>query len=127
MARVEVCWRSTPDERCRIGSAVHAALVEALRVPADDPTVIVIERDPDGVVAPSKVSSRYTIVSVTMFSGRTLTAKRRLYASLVRRLTACGVPTSDVLTVLEELPMENWGVDGGIPASETNVGFEVDV
>jgi len=45
----------------------------------------------------------------------------------VKGLEACGVSASDVLTVLEELPMENWGVDGGIPASETNVGFEVDV
>lgn len=48
MARVEICWQSTPDERRRIGTAVHTALVEALKVPADDPTVIVIERDPDG-------------------------------------------------------------------------------
>jgi len=102
-------------------------LVEVLKVPADDPTVMVIERDPDGVIAPSKVCDRYTIVSVTMFSGRTSTAKRGLYASLVRGLEACGIPASDVLTVLEELPMGNWGVDGGIPASETNVGFEVDV
>lgn len=127
MARVEVCWRSTPDERRGIGIAVHAALVEALKVPADDPTVIVIERDPDVVVSPSKVRDRYTIVSVTMFVGRTPTAKRRLYASVVGGLEACGVPASDVLTVLEELPMENWGVDGGVPASETNVGFQVDV
>lgn len=89
--------------------------------------MIVIERDPGGVIAPSKVCDRYTVVSVTMFLGRTSTAKRRLYASLVSGLEACGVPASDVLTVLEELPMENWGVDGGIPASETNVGFEVDV
>ena len=127
MARVEVCWRSTPDERRRIGIAVHAALVEALKVPADDPTVIVIERDPDDVVSPSKVCDRYTIVSVTMFSGRTSTAKGRLYASVVRGLEECGVPASDVLTVLEELPTENWGVDGGTPASETNLGFQVDV
>jgi hypothetical protein len=32
-----------------------------------------------------------------------------------------------VLIVLHEQPMENWGVDGGTPANEVDVGFKVDI
>jgi hypothetical protein len=40
---------------------------------------------------------------------------------------ALNVPANDVLIVLHEPPMENWGVDGGTPASEVDVGFKVDI
>jgi hypothetical protein len=32
-----------------------------------------------------------------------------------------------VLIVLHEPPMESWAVSGGIPASEVDVGFKVDI
>ena len=127
VARVEVCWSSTDEERQAIGRSVQAALVEALGVPADDPTVIVIDRAHDTLVAPSKVSDRYTTVSITLFLGRTFASKERLYASIVDHLGVCGIPARDVLTVLHEVPIENWGVDGGVPASKTDVGFRIDV
>ncbi len=59
--------------------------------------------------------------------GRTLTAKRRLYGAVVRRLADCGIPPKDVLTILDEVPASNWGVDGGVPASETDVGFTIEI
>ena len=62
-----------------------------------------------------------------MFAGRSMDAKRRLYDAIVQRLMALDVPANDVLIVLHEPPMENWGVDGGTPASEVDVGFKVDI
>jgi hypothetical protein len=38
-----------------------------------------------------------------------------------------GVPSSDVLIVPHEPPMENWAVNGGIPANDVDVGFKVDI
>jgi phenylpyruvate tautomerase PptA (4-oxalocrotonate tautomerase family) len=127
VARVEVCWDSAPEERLDMAGAVHAALVHALRVPADDPTVLVIERGAGVVVAPSKVSDRYTIVTVTMFAGRTAETKRRVYEAIVNNLESCAIRPADVMIVLDEVSPENWGVDGGIPATEVDVGFQVDI
>jgi phenylpyruvate tautomerase PptA (4-oxalocrotonate tautomerase family) len=42
-------------------------------------------------------------------------------------LGSAGVPEQDVLIVLHEPPMHNWGVDGGTPASEAEIGFEVEI
>ena len=70
---------------------------------------------------------RFTLVEVTMFAGRSLDAKRRLYRAVVRNLGRLGVPASDVLTVLHGVPLENWGIRGGTPASDVDLGFEVGV
>jgi phenylpyruvate tautomerase PptA (4-oxalocrotonate tautomerase family) len=53
--------------------------------------------------------------------------KRRLFRAIVTALEPFGVPTDDVLIVLHEPPMQNWGVDSGVPASEIDVGFKVDI
>ncbi len=62
-----------------------------------------------------------------MFPGRSTNAKRHLYQALVRNLAPLGIAPSDVFIVLHEPAMENWGVRGGFPASEVDLGFKVDV
>jgi len=42
-------------------------------------------------------------------------------------LGALGIPPGDVFIVLQEPPMENWGIRGGRMASEVDLGFEVQV
>ena len=127
LARVEVLQGLPSEERRGVIDAVHAALVEALEVPADDPTVRLVEHRPENVRMPPDRSDRYTVVEVTMFAGRSIQTKRRLYEAIVRNLNACGVPSDDVLVVLHEPGMENWGVHGGSPTSEVDVGFKVDI
>ena len=41
-------WAASAADRLTAASAVHAAVVQSLRVPSDDPTVIVIDQDPAG-------------------------------------------------------------------------------
>jgi phenylpyruvate tautomerase PptA (4-oxalocrotonate tautomerase family) len=72
-------------------------------------------------------STRFTLIQVTLFAGRSLDAKRRLYRAVVRSLGRLGVPPSDVLIVLHEVALEHWGIRGGTPASEVDLGFEVGV
>ena len=107
--------------------AVHDALIEALRIPVSDRTLRLIEHEPERFSAPPGKGPRYTIVEITMFSGRSMDAKRMLYAAIVRNLGTLGVPPGDVKITLIDVPLENWGVRGGKPASEVELGFEVRV
>ena len=107
--------------------AVQAALREALRLPEWDRTLRLIEHAPDHFAVPPGRGPRYTLVEVTMFSGRSLAAKRALYQAIVRNLGTLGVPADDVKITLLEVPAENWGIRGGQPASEVDLGFEVEV
>lgn len=127
LVRIEVMRGLSPAKRRRVMAAVHEAVIDALQVPPDDPTVRIVEHDPADVIVPSGKTSRYTVVEITMFAGRSLGARRQLYEAIVGRLAACGVPANDVLVVLHEVGMENWGIEGGRAASEVDLTFRVDV
>jgi phenylpyruvate tautomerase PptA (4-oxalocrotonate tautomerase family) len=128
LARIEILEGRTRGEKEALMEAVRIALSEALQTPEDDPSVRLSEypREQFSVPYPDRCSDRFTLVEVTMFAGRSMDAKRRLYETIVRRLVALNVPALDVLIVLHEPPMENWAVNGGTPASEVDVGFAVD-
>lgn len=129
LARIEILEGRGGAEKRGIVQVVRAALCDALRAPPEDPVVRLVEysRDAFSIPYPDRHGDLYTLVEVTMFAGRSMEAKRRLYAAVVRGLGEFGVPPEDVLIVIHESPMENWGVDGGTPASEVDVGFKVDV
>ncbi len=62
-----------------------------------------------------------------MFAGRSMDTKRRLYRAIVDAVSALDVLEHDILIVLREPPMHNWGVDGGVPANEVDAGFKIDI
>jgi phenylpyruvate tautomerase PptA (4-oxalocrotonate tautomerase family) len=107
--------------------AIQSALREALKIPEADRTLRLVEHSPSHFAIPPGRSEKYTLVEVTMFSGRSMDAKRALYQAIVGNLAALGVPPFDIKIALIETPPENWGLRGGMPASEINLGFKIDV
>jgi phenylpyruvate tautomerase PptA (4-oxalocrotonate tautomerase family) len=100
-------------------------------------------------VAPSEQEQPMPLVRLEVRKGRSATQKRVLldaaHAALVEAL---GIPdhdrmqrivehtradfelppaSSDVFVVLQEAPIDNWGIRGGQMASEVDLGFEVQV
>jgi hypothetical protein len=86
-----------------------------------------IEHPASHFAVPPSRGEKFTLVEVTMFSGRSMAAKRAPYQAIVRNLTALGVPALDIKITLIEAPPENWGLRGGMPASEIELGFKIDV
>jgi phenylpyruvate tautomerase PptA (4-oxalocrotonate tautomerase family) len=127
LVRIEIIKGPPVAERKHLLEGVHAALVEAFGIPDDDRTQRLIEHDPENFEIPRGAGERYTLIEITAFPGRSATAKRSLYEAVVCNLEGAGVPTSDISVVLHEPPMENWGIRGGKPASEVDLGFRVDV
>jgi phenylpyruvate tautomerase PptA (4-oxalocrotonate tautomerase family) len=127
LVRVEIIRGRSLAERKRLLDGVHDAFVEAFGIPDDDRTQRMIEHDPENFEVPPGAGERYMLIEITAFPGRSPTAKRHLYQALVRNLGEAGVPASDISVVLHEPPMENWGIRGGKPASEVDLGFHVDV
>jgi phenylpyruvate tautomerase PptA (4-oxalocrotonate tautomerase family) len=106
---------------------VQSALLSALKIPDYDRDVVLDIYDAATRIVPTGRSERYTRIEVVMFSGRSLDAKGALYQALVANLSALGVPATEIKIILQEVPAENWGLRGGQPASEIDLGFEVDV
>jgi hypothetical protein len=107
--------------------AVQSALRDALKLPDYDRDVVLDIYDETKRIVLTGRSQRYTRVEVTLFAGRSMEAKRALYKAMVANLAELGVPETEVKTVLIEVPAENWGLRGGYPASELDLGFKIDV
>jgi phenylpyruvate tautomerase PptA (4-oxalocrotonate tautomerase family) len=107
--------------------AVQSAMLAALKIPDWDRDVTVDTYSETQRIVPIGRSQRFTRVEITMFAGRSIEAKRSLYQTIVQNLAALGVPELEIKIVLNEQPLENWGVRGGLPASEIELSFKVDV
>jgi phenylpyruvate tautomerase PptA (4-oxalocrotonate tautomerase family) len=127
LVRIEILEGRSVDERRQLLQAVHDALVEAFEIPDDDRTQRIVEYDPINFEIPPGKSDRYTLIEITAFPGRSRTAKAALYEAIVQRLGDLGVDATDVSIVVHEPSLENWGIRGGRPADEVDLGYRLDV
>jgi len=97
---IEVRKRYTKEQEEALIDAVHAALMDGIKSPEWDRN---------------------------LFSGRSLNAKKAFYRAIVNNLGKLGIPADHVKVLLRESAAENWGVRGGVPASEVDLGFKVEV
>jgi phenylpyruvate tautomerase PptA (4-oxalocrotonate tautomerase family) len=127
VARIEVRKSRPVEEVAAMIEAVYQAQREAFKVPEGDRQIRYVEHRPEHFAVPPGKSEDYTLVEINIFPGRSLDAKRNLYQSIVRRFGELGIVPSDILIILQEPPLDNWGLRGGVPASEIDLGFKLDV
>ena len=127
MSKIEVRRPRPPEQVQAMIDAVYLAQREALKVPEDDRQIRYIEHLPEHFAVPSDKTENYTYVEILLFPGRSLEAKRHLYRSIVERFGALGISPHDVFIVVQEPHLDNWGIRGGQPASEVNLGFSLNV
>jgi phenylpyruvate tautomerase PptA (4-oxalocrotonate tautomerase family) len=109
----------------KIRDLVLDSVVESLKLPADDRNIRLIEYEPEFF----QMKPPYEmLIEITMFSGRTKETKKRLYQTIVEKLDSNGLMNKNkVFIILNEQPAENWGIHGGIPADEIDLGFKVNI
>lgn len=102
---------------------VQDAVQEGLRLPSDDRNIRLIEYEPEFLTLKKPYQ---LLVEITLFQGRSKKAKKELFRLLVGALEEkLGIPPETVFIVLNEQPLENWGLRGGIPADEVKLAFKV--
>ena len=127
LAKIEVRKSRTPAQVQAMIEAIYSAQREALKVPEHDRQIRYVEHQPEHFAVPPGKSDNYTVIEICMFPGRSLDAKRALYQAIVNRLEPLGIPRDEVFIVLHEPPLDNWGFRGGVPASELDLGFKLNV
>ena len=115
------------DENRRLLDAVHAALVEAFKIPDADRHQILLEHDARAFEIPADRTEAYTLVEIVAFPGRSVEAKRKLYQSLAARFEAAGVSAGELFVVLTEPPLENWSPRHGVSSADVKPSFKLDV
>jgi phenylpyruvate tautomerase PptA (4-oxalocrotonate tautomerase family) len=124
---IEVKRNWPPEQQQFLIEATHAVMVEALKIPEHDKLIRFVEHRPEHFAAPPGTSENYTLVEISLFPGRSLEVKRKLYQGIIKRFGEIGIEPKEIRIVLYEVPMENWGIRGGVPASEVDLGFKVKV
>ena len=106
--------------------AAQRAIVEGIRIPEADRCVRLHELPAEAILAPPGTTEKYTIIEISMFKGRSVEAKRRLYAALARELGAFGLEPHDIKVYIQEGEREDWSV-GGVALSDVELGFTIEV
>ncbi|TWJ19222.1 tautomerase family protein [Geobacter argillaceus] len=127
LAKIEVRRSWPPDQVQSIIEAIYLAQREALKVPERDRQIRFFEHKPEHFHVPPGKTENFILVEIALFAGRTLETKRSLYQAIIKNLSTVGIAPDDIFIVLHDIPLDNWGIRGGVPASEVDLGFKVDV
>jgi phenylpyruvate tautomerase PptA (4-oxalocrotonate tautomerase family) len=117
---------STQQNR-RLLDAVHAALVEAFRIPDADRIQILVEHDAASFEIPSDRTTAFTWVEILAFPGRSVEAKRKLYQSIAVRFESEGIDAGDLFVLISEPPLENWSPRDGVSSADAKPNLDLDV
>jgi phenylpyruvate tautomerase PptA (4-oxalocrotonate tautomerase family) len=107
--------------------AVQSAFHTAIKTPEWDRDIVLDFYDNSRRIVPTGKSEQYTRIEIKLFTGRSIEAKRALYKSIVANLSGLGIPQDEVKILLLEIPPQDWGIRGGVPASEVDMGYKIDV
>ncbi len=127
MPTIKIELREGRDKKTLVAvrDSVASAVIEVLRLPDDDKNVRLIEYPSDffQMCPPYEM-----LIEITMIAGRTKDTKKKLYQRITEKLESdCSIEKEKTMIIINEQPKENWGLRGGIPADEINLGFNVNV
>ena len=125
LVKIELKKGREKSELIKIKDVVMDAIVEGLKLPSDDRNIRVMEYEEEFFT----LNNPYEIlIEITMFSGRTVDTKKKLYKTIVERVESTKLlKKENIFIVLNEQSLENWGIKGGTIATEVNLGFKVDI
>jgi phenylpyruvate tautomerase PptA (4-oxalocrotonate tautomerase family) len=128
IVKIEIIKGKSKEYKKAILDGVHNALVETIKIPDHDRFQRIYELDDNNFEVPESKTSNVTFIEIVMFKGRSYEAKKALYKAINHNLKLNpGIIGNDIIIVLIEPPLENWGINGGFPANEVELGFNINV
>jgi len=104
---------SLTRNRNALSDTIHSCLVDALGLPESKRFHRFFPMDSDDFIYPDDRSENYTIIEISMFSGRSTETKKRLIRLLFERIEAdVGIVPRDVEITIHESDPASWGIRG---------------
>ncbi len=129
MAQIKIYGLKTELDsiKVQLSDVIHACVVEALAYPPEKRFHRFIGLEVADFLFPSDRSSRYTILEISMFEGRSVEARKQLIRLLFERSAAeLKLSPSDLEITITETPRCNWGIRGQC-GDEIGLGYKVEV
>ena len=96
-----------------LSDTLHTCITEAFQYPENKRAHRFFYLDEEDFFSPDGRTNKYTIIEISLFSGRSLQAKKTLYKLIFERFESqLEIPSNDVEITLTEIPPHNWGIRG---------------
>lgn len=113
--------------KAELSDVIHSCVVDALHFPEDKRAHRFFPLDPSDFYYPSGRTTKYTIIEISMFKGRSVEAKKHLIRLLFERVHQhLNIPPQDLEITITETPKHNWGFRG-MPGDEIELNYKVEV
>ncbi len=111
----------------QLSDVIHACVVEALQSPVDKRAHRFFPLEREDFFYPEGRSEAYTILELTMISGRTVETKKKLIRLLFDRIREqVGIAKQDLEICIQEAPAHDWGFRG-MHGDEIKLNYRVEV
>lgn len=125
IVKIELPKGQGKDFLCEVMKVIMDVVVEVLQLPDDDRNIRLFEYDKD--LFQMKAPYKY-IIQIDMFVGRKVETKKKLYKQITEVVQGnFGIPGKELFILINEHPRENWGLRGGIAASDVKLDYSVEV
>ena len=113
--------------KAKLSDVIHSCVVDALDFPEDKRFHRFFPLDPSDFYFPSERTTKYTIIEISMFEGRSVESKKHLIRLLFERIhQQLNILPQDLEITITETPKHNWGVRG-MPGDEVILNYKVEV
>ncbi len=113
LVKVELIKGKSPEFKKTVFDCIHDGLVESLGIEDWDRFQRISEYDKADFEIPSFKTENFMIIELTLFPGRTREQKGKAIETITENLKMrLSVDPSDVFIIINEPPLENWGMGG---------------
>lgn len=113
--------------KAELSDVIHSCIVDALHFPQDKRAHRFFPLNAADFYYPSGRTTRYTIIEISMFEGRSVEAKKHLIRLLFERIhQQLNIRPQDLEITITETPKHNWGFRG-MPGDEIELNYKVEV
>ena len=109
-----------------ISDDIHESLVNAFKIPNDDYNHRIIKLSGKDFIHSERKTENCIFIEMYIFPGRSREAKQILYEEIFRKMKRHGIEQNDLIIVLNEPLLVNWGMNGK-PGDEIEIGFNLEV
>lgn len=122
LVKMQIVKGKSSEYKKSLHEGVTRALTECLNISAVHCVQQIQELSFEDFQTVPPRNDRFTVIEIYLFPGRDLEAKKRLYSGLVQNLERSLGIGNELMIVIHENARDNWGLNGGKPASELNLG-----
>ncbi len=113
--------------REQLSEILHECMMEAFRYPKEKKAHRFIYIDEDSFFYFEGRTQKHTIIEISIFEGRSVEAKKKLYKLIFTRFEKeLSITPMDVEITLFETPLHNWGIRG-MSGDELTLNYKVNI